>query len=95
MESRTSYFYLPTLIKAGLKVFYFSGDVDAIVPIQGTIYWVDKYRKEYSMNIKRSWRPWVSVNQNISGMVWELDGMTFATVRGSGHMVPSDKPAEA
>ncbi len=33
--------------------------------------------------------------QTTAGMVWELDGMTLATVRGAGHMVPSDKPAEA
>lgn len=46
------------------------------------------------MPIKRSWRPWVADNktQEISGMIWELDGMTLATVRGAGHMVPSDKP---
>jgi len=47
------------------------------------------------MSIKHSWRPWVTGNQNISGMLWELDGMTLATVRGAGHMVPSDKPEEA
>ncbi len=28
-------------------------------------------------------------------MVWELDSLTLATVRGAGHMVPTDKPAEA
>ncbi len=95
MESRASYSTLPTLAQAGMKIFYFTGDLDAIVPIQGTLYWFDKYRKDYGMTIRRSWRPWVSVNQNISGMVWELDKMTLATVRGAGHMVPSDKPAEA
>ena len=66
----TSYFYLPNLVKAGLKIFYFTGDQDAIVPITGTLFWFDKYRKEFLMPIKKSWRPWVSVNQNISGMVW-------------------------
>ena len=78
-----------------MKVFYFTGDQDAIVPITGTLFWFDRYRKDYGVAIKRSWRPWVSVNQNISGMIWELDKMTLATVRGAGHMVPSDKPAEA
>ena len=28
-------------------------------------------------------------------MVWEFDAITLATVRGAGHMVPTDKPAEA
>jgi serine carboxypeptidase-like clade 2 len=83
------------LVKAGLKIFYFSGDNDAIVPIQGTLYWFNKYRSDFKMAIKRSWRPWVSKDQNIAGMLWELDGLTFITVRGAGHMVPSDKPVEA
>ena len=83
------------MVKAGLKIFYFSGDNDALVPIQGTLYWFNKDRTDYKMAIRRSWRPWVSNDQNIAGMLWELDGMTLATVRGAGHMVPSDKPAEA
>ena len=37
----------------------------------------------------------MTTNQEISGMVWELSTMTLATVRGAGHKVPTDKPAEA
>lgn len=47
------------------------------------------------MPVKKNWRPWVTNSQNVSGMVWQLEGMTLATVRGAGHMVPSDKPQEA
>ena len=83
------------MIKAGLKIFYFTGDQDAIVPITGTLFWVDKYRKDPNSGeaIKKSWRPWVTGDQNISGMLWQLEKMTLITVRGAGHMVPSDKPA--
>ena len=28
-------------------------------------------------------------------MIWELDGITFWSVAGAGHMVPTDKPVEA
>ena len=101
MQREDSYGLLPELIKSGIRIFYFSGDLDAIVPITGTVYWFDKFRTEFGQAVRRSWRPWITKdklftnNQNISGMVWELDSMTLATVRGAGHMVPSDKPAEA
>jgi len=78
-----------------LKIFYFTGDLDAIVSIVGTLSWFEEFSKEHGMPVKKNWRPWVTNSQNISGMVWELEGMTLATVRGAGHMVPSDKPQEA
>lgn len=70
MQSKATYSTIPTLVKAGLKIFYFSGDNDAIVPIQGTLYWFNKYRLDYKMPIKRSWRPWITGDQEISGMLW-------------------------
>jgi len=43
-----------------------------MVPIQGTLYWFNKYRTDYKMPIKRSWRPWIKniKDQNIAGMLW-------------------------
>lgn len=71
-----SYNLLPELIKNGLRIFYFSGDLDGIVPITGTVFWFDKFRTQFGQAVKRSWRPWITKdkdfpnNQNISGMVW-------------------------
>ena len=31
----------------------------------------------------------------VGGMVWKLDGLMFASVKGAGHMVPKDKRLEA
>lgn len=31
----------------------------------------------------------------MAGMVWKLRGFTFVSVKGAGHMVPTDKPKEA
>lgn len=31
----------------------------------------------------------------VGGMVWTLKGLTFASVKGAGHMVPKDKRKQA
>ena len=87
-----SYYLYNGLIKAGLKVLVYSGDADAMVPITGTKFWLREFMEEYKRPVKRPWRPWVTHNQNVSGMVWEIEGLTFASIRGAGHMVPTDKP---
>ena len=50
---------LPELTKS-LKVFYYTGDLDAIVPITGTVTWLDRFRIEQGMAVKKSWRPWIT-----------------------------------
>lgn len=37
-----SYHLYPKILKEGIRILKFSGDVDAIVPITGTLYWIDK-----------------------------------------------------
>ena len=34
-------------------------------------------------------------NKQIAGFVTEYEGISFMTVKGAGHMVPSDKPRQA
>jgi serine carboxypeptidase-like clade II len=60
MEREASYGYLPELVKSGLRIFYYSGDLDAIVPITGTIHWFDEFRTQFGHAVKRSWRPWIT-----------------------------------
>lgn len=44
---------------------------------------------------KSPWRPWTAGGQ-VGGYVVEYaQGLTFATVRGAGHMVPYVQPARA
>ncbi len=35
----------PTLIKAGLRIWVYSGDVDGAVPITGTLDWLTLFRE--------------------------------------------------
>ncbi|KAM3127526.1 hypothetical protein pb186bvf_020358 [Paramecium bursaria] len=96
IDSRGSYYLYPELIKAGLKILIFSGDVDAQVPITGTIGWIDRLQREYKLTTLEQWRPWVieaddNSLQN-SGNVLLLDGLTFVSIRNAGHMVAVDQP---
>lgn len=76
--------------KRNLTLLVYNGDVDTVCNFLGDEWFVDdlgrKVIKDYSM-----WK----VNKQVAGYVKHYDGITFATVRGSGHMVPEDRPQEA
>jgi serine carboxypeptidase-like clade 2 len=76
----------PRLIAAGLRVWVFSGDVDGIVPTSGSRAWVEGLR----LKELEHWRPWLvpdgALGPQVGGYVVGYQGLTFATVRGAGHM---------
>lgn len=76
--------------KRNLTMLVYNGDVDTVCNFLGDEWFVDglgrKVVEEYSM-----WK----VNKQVAGFVKHYDGITFATIRGSGHMVPGDRPQEA
>lgn len=83
-----------------MRVWVYSGDVDADVPITGTLEWLTWLKKEQQLPTLQKWRRWwISGNNKnedqVGGMYWELEGITFVSVKGAGHMVPQDKPASA
>ncbi|KAK1664671.1 hypothetical protein QYE76_052830 [Lolium multiflorum] len=77
------------LIKAGLRVWLYSGDADGRVPVIGSRYCVEAL----ALPIKTQWQPWY-LNQQVAGRFVEYHGMTMVTIRGAGHLVPLNKPAE-
>ncbi|MFS8027477.1 putative carboxypeptidase D [Helianthus anomalus] len=74
-----------------LRVWIFSGDIDARVPVTSTRYSINLM----NLPIKTKWHPWLYQGE-IGGFeeVYEGD-LTFITVFGAGHMVPSSKPKNA
>ena len=75
----------------------YSGDFDSEVPIIGTKKWVRMLRNEYQIPLQRVWREWWVAGQHkhedqVGGYVWQLDGLTFATVRGAGLRSGIDRP---
>lgn len=78
------------LFQTGLHVMIYSGDVDGIVPVLGTLKNVAALKRP----VKTSWRSWYVTDQygkQVGGFVTEYDTFTLTTVRGAGHMVPMYK----
>ena len=70
-----------------LRVWFFSGENDAVLPTIGTFRWMDKL----GLGIKTEFRQWHFLNQ-VGGHVQEYEnGLTLVTVKAAGHMVPQDQ----
>uniref|UniRef100_A0A5B7A0X4 Putative serine carboxypeptidase S10 family protein n=1 Tax=Davidia involucrata TaxID=16924 RepID=A0A5B7A0X4_DAVIN len=78
------------LIKGGLKIWMYSGDIDGRVPVIGSRYCIESL----GLPLKSPWRSWYHDHQ-VGGRIVEYEGLTFVTVRGAGHLVPLNKPSEA
>nr|CAB3504293.1 unnamed protein product [Digitaria exilis] len=50
--------------------------------------------KKLGLPIKEDWSPWFH-HEQVGGWTVVYDGLTFVTVRGAGHMVPSTQPEQA
>lgn len=84
---------LPTLkelMANGLRVWMFSGDTDGRVPVLSTRYSIG------SLNLPTlvDWYPWYYSGQ-VAGWSEVYTNLTFATVRGAGHMVATFQPERA
>ncbi|KAJ1298415.1 hypothetical protein BS78_01G451400 [Paspalum vaginatum] len=80
--------YIKAVVGAGVRVWVFSGDLDAMVPVIATKQSMEKL----GLGVVEDWRPWSTDGQEVAGYVKEYKGLVFTTVRGSGHMVPIDRP---
>eukprot|EP01114_Cavostelium_apophysatum_P000046 TRINITY_DN1004_c0_g1_i1.p1 TRINITY_DN1004_c0_g1~~TRINITY_DN1004_c0_g1_i1.p1 ORF type:complete len:455 (+),score=85.88 TRINITY_DN1004_c0_g1_i1:152-1516(+) len=78
------------LLNDGYRILIYSGDVDMCVPNTGSEAWTSSL----DLPEVEAWRPWL-VNSQIAGYVHTYKGLTYATIKGSGHTVPQYKPAQA
>ncbi|KAG6483826.1 serine carboxypeptidase-like 40 [Zingiber officinale] len=68
-----------------------SGDFDGVVPVTSTRYSLKKLK----LKVKAPWRAWM-LNSEVGGYTVVYDhNLTFTTIRGAGHEVPSYQPARA
>ncbi|XP_040996999.1 serine carboxypeptidase 1-like [Juglans microcarpa x Juglans regia] len=78
------------LISSGVSLLIYSGDTDARVPVTSSRYAINKLK----LRVDTDWRPWYSGGE-VGGYVIGYKGVTFTTVRGAGHTVPSYQPGRA
>jgi carboxypeptidase C (cathepsin A) len=91
-SEKGSYHLYPKLINSGLNILIYSGDTDGAVPINGTQRWISNL----NLSVVSPWKSWKTDDINsIAGYRTVYKGLTFVTVKGTGHMVPQWKPKEA
>ena len=92
-QDKGSIWVYPTLLKEGIRILIYNGDTDAVVPFNGNQIWI----KNLKLEIEKPWRQWRAYNdqENISGYVTKYKGLTFCTIKGTGHMAPQWKPKES
>lgn len=84
------------LLGAKKRALVFSGDTDGAVPYVGSALWTS----HLGLNQTSLWRQWFFQDDvygtQVAGFATEYaEGLTFATVKGAGHMVPQFKPVPA
>lgn len=85
-----SIYTYPLLMLSHIKILIYSGDVDAAVPFTGTRAWI----QNLNLTTTSDYEPWY-VDGQVAGYKQDYAGLSFVTIRGSGHTVPQDKPAQA
>ncbi|KAL2090907.1 hypothetical protein ACEWY4_013170 [Coilia grayii] len=86
--------YLKLLGKLKYRILVYNGDVDMACNFLGDEWFVESLQQE--VQVQR--RPWIynnGENQQVGGFVKEFSNLAFLTVKGSGHMVPTDQPIAA
>lgn len=80
------------LHRNSIRLLVYSGDIDAIVPVIGSRKWIEGL----NLDVVEKWRPWRSSTGQVAGWTQDFErGLSFATVRGAGHMVPYTQPERA
>uniref|UniRef100_A0A8C8DL37 Carboxypeptidase n=1 Tax=Oryzias sinensis TaxID=183150 RepID=A0A8C8DL37_9TELE len=86
--------YLKLLSAMKYRILVYNGDVDMACNFMGDEWFVESLQQQ--VQVQR--RPWYYEDvdgRQVGGFVKEFDNIAFLTIKGSGHMVPTDKPVAA
>ncbi|PIN05225.1 Serine carboxypeptidases (lysosomal cathepsin A) [Handroanthus impetiginosus] len=78
------------LMASGIRVWIYSGDTDGIIHVTTTRHSMAKL----GAPVKTPWYPWYSQGE-VGGYIVGYQNVTFVTIRGAGHFVPSYQPERA
>ncbi|XP_010426794.1 PREDICTED: serine carboxypeptidase-like 38 [Camelina sativa] len=82
---------LHELIGKSLRMMFYSGDLDAVVPFTATLATL----KDMNLTVVNDWRSWFTEGQ-VGGYTLDYKGnLSYAIVRGAGHGVTRDHPIRA
>ena len=79
--------------KPDWKITVVSGDADSAVPFIGTQRWIECLDRD----VVKDWFNWKwfdGFNNDVGGSVKVYDGITFQTIKGCGHTIPSYCPEQ-
>jgi len=85
---------------AGLRIQFYSGDADTVVPIDGSIYWIKQLNKQHNYTTVSLPQEWTVGEKNSNkthnaGYWTQYESLRFIEVKKAGHQVPEFKPAAA
>ena len=69
------------------KFIVYNGDLDMLCSVTG----VQRFVDQLGYKVTDKYKPW-RVGGRIAGFVKRYEGITFTTIRGAGHFVPTDQP---
>ncbi|WJZ83835.1 hypothetical protein VitviT2T_003480 [Vitis vinifera] len=78
------------LMVSGISVWIYSGDTDGRVPTTSTRYSINNL----GTSVKTPWYPWYTQGE-VGGYAVGYKNLSFVTIRGAGHFVPSYQPTRA
>ncbi|KAM8947649.1 lysosomal protective protein-like [Pelodytes ibericus] len=82
------------LLKKEYRILVYSGDFDMACNFLGNEWFVDSLNLTLQVN-QRPWLYMENGEQQIAGFVKEFTNLVFLTIKGAGHMAPTDKPKAA
>ncbi|XP_043694687.1 serine carboxypeptidase-like 42 [Telopea speciosissima] len=86
---------LKRIIEHHIPVLIYSGDQDSVVPLMGSRTLVKELAHDLNFEVTVPYGAWFHKDQ-VGGWATEYGNLlTFATVRGAGHMVPYAQPGRA